>query len=171
MGGDRRRRNTYVRAPLMLMSSGSYWGQVKSRTSAAPTALSMTANARLAENDSLDSTVRVSTGGGAPPSATLLVRVQDLNMQVTHLCGLTETLGPVAINEWNSLWDTVSHDRKVQHRARQGVGNVVATPCGSSTRVAPTYWPTQPRRWNRSARKRCHDRVLQRRRIDSPSER
>ncbi len=68
------------------------------------------------------------TTGGAPPTPTLLARMAGLGMDVTHLYGLTETYGPIAVNEWHSEWDALSGAEQATLRARQGVGNVVAQP-------------------------------------------
>jgi fatty-acyl-CoA synthase len=95
--------------------------------SAAPTVLSMIAAAPEARGGPLDHRVRVDTGG-APPSPALLSTLEELRMDVTHLYGLTETYGPIAINEWHPEWnDRPAHDRAVL-KARQGVGNVIAEP-------------------------------------------
>jgi fatty-acyl-CoA synthase len=52
--------------------------------------------------------------------------MSDLNMNVTHLYGLTETYGPVVINQWRSEWDDLPGEKQAELKARQGVGNVVA---------------------------------------------
>jgi fatty-acyl-CoA synthase len=70
--------------------------------SAAPAVLTMIAEDSAAGE--LDHEVHVDTGG-APPSATLLARMDEMNLAVTHLYGLTETYGPLAINEWQPEWD------------------------------------------------------------------
>src|SRR5689334_5867080 len=93
--------------------------------SAAPTVLTM-----IAEDDAagpLDREVHVDTGG-APPSATLLARLDKLRLAVTHLYGLTETYGPLAINEWQPEWDDLEPDRQAMLRARQGAPNIIARP-------------------------------------------
>ena len=93
--------------------------------SAAPTVLTM-----IAEDDAagpLDHEVHVDTGG-APPSATLLARLDKLRLAVTHLYGLTETYGPLAINEWQPEWDDLEPDRQAMLRARQGAPNIIARP-------------------------------------------
>jgi fatty-acyl-CoA synthase len=72
-------------------------------------------------------TIRVATGG-APPTPTLLAELAELGMEVTHLYGLTETFGPVAICEWQPEWDELSGERQAALKARQGVGNVIAQP-------------------------------------------
>ena len=93
--------------------------------SAAPTVLTM-----IAEDDAagpLDHEVHVDTGG-APPSATLLARLDKLRLAVTHLYGLTETYGPLAINEWQPEWDDLEPDRQAMLRTRQGAPNIIARP-------------------------------------------
>jgi fatty-acyl-CoA synthase len=69
--------------------------------------------------------MRVATGG-APPTPTLLAELDALGIEVTHLYGLTETYGPVAISEWNPEWDELPSERRAVLKARQGVGNVIA---------------------------------------------
>ena len=95
--------------------------------SAAPTVLTMIANADQAAAGPLEPRVHVQTGG-APPTPTLLVRMSALNMEVTHLYGLTETYGPLAINQWHPEWDELPGEEQVQLKARQGTGNVIADP-------------------------------------------
>jgi fatty-acyl-CoA synthase len=41
--------------------------------------------------------------------------------KVTHLCGLTETYGPAAVNEWRAGWDALSPAEQAAKKARQGV--------------------------------------------------
>jgi fatty-acyl-CoA synthase len=64
--------------------------------------------------------------GGAPPSPTLLERAGRLNIDITHLYGLTETYGPVAVCAWNPDWDDLPAEARVRLRARQGVATVVS---------------------------------------------
>ena len=75
-------------------------------------------------------TVKVCTGG-APPSPTLLAQMAELNIDVTHLYGLTETYGPSLICDWRSEWDGLPADEQARIKARQGVGTLVT----SSVRV------------------------------------
>jgi fatty-acyl-CoA synthase len=93
--------------------------------SAAPTVLTMIAEDRAA--GPLDHEVHVDTGG-APPSATLLARMAAMNFAVTHLYGLTETYGPLAINQWQPQWDELPPDEQARLRARQGAPNLIARP-------------------------------------------
>ena len=93
--------------------------------SAAPTVLTMIAEDPAAGK--LDHEVHVDTGG-APPSATLLARMDAMNFAVTHLYGLTETYGPLAINEWQPEWNELPRDEQATLRARQGAPNIIARP-------------------------------------------
>ncbi|WP_432989954.1 AMP-binding protein [Dactylosporangium sp. CA-233914] len=95
--------------------------------SGAPVVLRLVAEAAQAAGPPLPSTVRVDTGG-APPSPALLERFQRLNMSVQHLYGLTETFGPVVVNDWQRRWDAYPPHQVARLKARQGVGNVIATP-------------------------------------------
>ena len=75
-------------------------------------------------------TVKVATGG-APPSPTLLSQLAELNIDVTHLYGLTETYGPSLICDWRREWDGLPAAEQARIKARQGVGTLVT----SSVRV------------------------------------
>ncbi|MGC1237677.1 MAG: AMP-binding protein [Acidimicrobiales bacterium] len=69
--------------------------------------------------------IRVAVGG-APPSPSLIAKCETLGLSVTHLYGLTETFGPVAICDWKSEWVDLPSDERSLRRARQGVGNIVS---------------------------------------------
>jgi fatty-acyl-CoA synthase len=66
--------------------------------------------------------------GGAPPAPALLERAARLNVAVTHLYGLTESYGPIAVCAWNPDWDERSDAEQARLRARQGVATVVSQP-------------------------------------------
>jgi fatty-acyl-CoA synthase len=89
----------------------------------APTVLTSLAAADSASR--LDHQVRAMTGG-APPSPSLLRRMNDLNIEVLHLYGLTETFGPAVLCDWRPEWDEGTPEERAERLARQGVGNVVA---------------------------------------------
>jgi fatty-acyl-CoA synthase len=93
--------------------------------SAAPTVLTMIAEDPAA--GVLDHEVHVQTGG-APPSAALLARMASMRFAVTHLYGLTETYGPLAINEWQPEWDSLDPGEQARLGARQGTPNIIARP-------------------------------------------
>ena len=94
--------------------------------SAAPTVLTMIVNAPEATaGPPLDPPVAVQTGG-APPSPTRIARMAGVGLQVTHLYGLTETYGPLALNDWQPQWNARPLAEQAALQARQGVGNVIA---------------------------------------------
>jgi fatty-acyl-CoA synthase len=64
--------------------------------------------------------------GGAPPSPTLLEQCAKLKLQITHLYGLTETYGPLAVCAWNPDWDEHPGEEQAALRARQGVATIVS---------------------------------------------
>jgi fatty-acyl-CoA synthase len=64
--------------------------------------------------------------GGAPPAPALLEKAAGLNIHITHLYGLTETYGPLAVCAWNPAWDELEAAEQAKLRARQGVGTVVS---------------------------------------------
>jgi fatty-acyl-CoA synthase len=90
---------------------------------AAPTVLTTIVNADQAEP--LEEPARVFVGG-APPAPALLEQAAKLNLHITHLYGLTETYGPLAVCAWNPDWDDKSDEEQAKLRARQGVGTVVS---------------------------------------------
>jgi fatty-acyl-CoA synthase len=63
--------------------------------------------------------VRVWTGG-APPSPTLLARMAELNFNLDHTYGLTETYGPFAINVPPPELAAGSGEELARYQARQG---------------------------------------------------
>jgi fatty-acyl-CoA synthase len=88
---------------------------------AAPTVLIMLTNDAAAHR--LERPVRVFTAG-APPSPTLIARMTELNFDLDHVYGLTETYGPCTISLPSLAAAGASPEEKAQLRARQGFGNV-----------------------------------------------
>ncbi len=86
----------------------------------APTVLLMLAEAPEAAGVRFDPPVRVATGG-APPSPTLLARMESLGVRVTHLYGLTETYGPHVYCEMQADWESLDPEGKARVMSRQGV--------------------------------------------------
>jgi len=86
----------------------------------APTVLLMVAEAPEAEGVHFDPPLRVATGG-APPSPTLLARMETLGVRVTHLYGLTETYGPHTFCEMQEDWEGLDVEGRARVMSRQGV--------------------------------------------------
>ena len=86
----------------------------------APTVLLMVAEAPEAQGVHFDPPLRVATGG-APPSPTLLARMEELGVRVTHLYGLTETYGPHTFCEMQEDWEALDVEGRARVMSRQGV--------------------------------------------------
>ena len=103
------------------------WGLLRSGEAtcfcAAPTVLTMLVNAPQAAR--LERPARMFTAG-APPSPTLIGQMEELNFQLEHVYGLTETYGPFTINVPAPGFERLDAPTRAQVRARQGVANVVA---------------------------------------------
>ncbi len=114
---------------LRNVEPGEIWRMIRTgevtHFNAAPTVLTMLARHEFATEGPAPRTISVATGG-APPSPTLLEEMAALNMDVTHLYGLTETFGPVTLCEWMPEWNALPVDEQARIKARQGVGNVIS---------------------------------------------
>jgi len=86
----------------------------------APVVLNMLANAPDEQRRDFDQRVDVATGGAAPPSA-VIVAMEKIGFQVTHLYGTTEAYGPATVCDWHPEWDRLSQADRAEKTARQGV--------------------------------------------------
>lgn len=64
--------------------------------------------------------------GGAPPSPTLIERMNELGAQLIHIYGLTETYGPYTVCAQQRHWKELSATEQAKLKARQGVPFVMA---------------------------------------------
>jgi len=92
----------------------------------APTVWLMVSEHPAAQGVRWDPPVRVAMGG-APPSPTLIARMEQLGARVLHLYGLTETYGPHVLCEMQREWEGLAPEGKARVLARQGVPMHVAT--------------------------------------------
>jgi fatty-acyl-CoA synthase len=86
----------------------------------APVVLSMLIHAPEVARRPFPQTVRVATGGAAPPS-TVITQMEAMGFAVTHLYGLTESYGPSTVCLWQPGLDDLPIDEKSAFMARQGV--------------------------------------------------
>ncbi|HEX5396920.1 MAG TPA: AMP-binding protein, partial [Candidatus Limnocylindria bacterium] len=56
----------------------------------------------------------------APPSPTLFARMNELNLRVVHVYGLTETYGPATVCPEPEAWRDLPAEEQARRRARQG---------------------------------------------------
>jgi fatty-acyl-CoA synthase len=63
---------------------------------------------------------------GAPPSPTLLAALEQLNIRVVHVYGLTETYGPHTVCTWQDGWNDLPAEDRARLLARQGQGYTTA---------------------------------------------
>ena len=89
----------------------------------APTVLVMLANAPEAHR--LEQPIRLFVAG-APPSPTIIGTMADLNFELEHVYGLTETYGPCTINVSPPGFEGRDPESKARLKARQGVPNLLA---------------------------------------------
>ena len=118
-----------VHVALRDLDAAGVWSAIGRRgithLNAAPTVLTMLASHPGATPAA--SPVHVAVGG-APPSPSLLARLADLNLHVTHLYGLTESYGPAVICDWRPEWNALGPAEQARRKARQGVANIACSP-------------------------------------------
>ncbi len=91
---------------------------------AAPTVLVTLATFERARDYHLAPDLRIGTGGAAP-AAAVLRNMEDLNITVVHLYGLTET-GPFLTScEWQPAWDAEDVATRYRLKARQGISQLL----------------------------------------------
>ena len=92
------------------------------RMCGAPIVLNLLIHAPDEVKCAFDQTVRVMTGGAAPPSA-VITAMERMGFSVIHAYGLTETYGPATHCAWQDPWDDLDLDGQAEMMARQGVRN------------------------------------------------
>lgn len=86
----------------------------------APVVLGMLIHAREDERVAFSQTVRVVTGGAAPPSA-VIAQMHALGFEITHTYGLTEVYGPSTVCAWQPGIDAKPWEERAAFQSRQGV--------------------------------------------------
>lgn len=64
--------------------------------------------------------VKVMTAGAAPP-ASVIQGMEEMDIEVTHVYGLTETYGPSVVCAWHEEWNESNIEQKARLKSRQGV--------------------------------------------------
>ncbi len=86
----------------------------------APIVLNLMAHADEKLKQGIDHQVNVMTAAAAPPPA-VLEAMQEMNFNVTHTYGLTETYGPAVVCAWHEQWDSLPITEQAELKSRQGV--------------------------------------------------
>ncbi|KAI5418805.1 putative acyl-activating enzyme 2, variant 2 [Lathyrus oleraceus] len=86
----------------------------------APVVMNMIANYN---RKLLNHKVEVLTGGSPPPPQILLM-MEENGFNITHMYGLTETLGAGSFCAWRPEWDMLPLEERSKMKARQGVPHV-----------------------------------------------
>jgi len=86
----------------------------------APVVLNMMANAPQEDQFVPDWPLLALTGGAAP-AAALIANMEKLNIEVEHLYGLTETLGPSVVCSWHEQWNGLPLQERADLKSRIGV--------------------------------------------------
>jgi fatty-acyl-CoA synthase len=100
---------------------------------AAPTVMTLLANATPEDRRVLSHPVRVLTAGSPPPAA-MLEAIASMGFDVDHVYGITEASGTPVSCAWQSAWDALPAVERAGLQARQGVravgleGMMVADP-------------------------------------------
>ena len=112
---------------LRRTDAGEIWRLIRqegvSHFNGAPTVQVMLANHEDAARLERPVTVTIA---GAPPSPTLLQKIEELNFRPIHVYGLTETYGPHTVCEWHNDWNGLPDKERSALRARQGQAYVTA---------------------------------------------
>ncbi len=112
---------------LRRPDAGEIWKMIRqegvTHFNGAPTVQVMLVNHEDAFRPEKPVTVTIA---GAPPSPTLIEKIEALNLKPVHVYGLTETYGPHTICEWHQAWDGLDDAEKAALRARQGQAYVTA---------------------------------------------
>ena len=85
----------------------------------APVVLSMLIHAPQAVRRPFDHTIKIATGGAAPPS-TVISQMEAMGFAVTHLYGLTESYGPSTVCMWQPGLDDLPIDEKARIHGSAG---------------------------------------------------
>jgi len=91
--------------------------------SAAPTVLSMLANAKNFLSLKLKNILKIITAGSSP-SSKIIKKFLLKNIDIIHVYGLTETLGPFTICEENHLSKNFGIEEKAEFKTLQGIPSV-----------------------------------------------
>jgi fatty-acyl-CoA synthase len=92
---------------------------------AAPTILIMMITYPGAGQVKMQRPLRILTAG-APPSPTVIQKMEAIGANIIHVYGLTEVYGPHSVCAWQAQWNDLSADEQAKIKSRQGVATIVS---------------------------------------------
>ncbi len=107
----------------------------------APIVMQLVSGAAAEERRPFSQQVKFMTAA-APPPASVLQRMAEEGIEVTHVYGLTEVYGPAVVCEWDPGWDSLDIHEQAALKARQGVTYPVQE--GIMVADAETLQPVPP---------------------------
>ncbi|WP_169392584.1 MULTISPECIES: AMP-binding protein [Psychrobacter] len=93
---------------------------------AAPVVHNLIANGKDALKSAISHTVK-GWVAGAPPSTTMLEKMEAMGFDITHVYGLTEVYGPVTICAEQDDWANLDIAERAQKKSRQGMPSHLMT--------------------------------------------
>lgn len=93
---------------------------------AAPVVHNLIANGKDALKSAITHTVK-GWVAGAPPSTTMLEKMEAMGFDITHVYGLTEVYGPVTICADQDDWANLDITERAQKKSRQGLPSHLMT--------------------------------------------
>lgn len=93
---------------------------------AAPVVHNLIANGKDALKAAISHTVK-GWVAGAPPSTTMLEKMEAMGFDITHVYGLTEVYGPVTLCAEQDNWAQLDISERAQKKSRQGVASHLMT--------------------------------------------
>jgi fatty-acyl-CoA synthase len=112
--------NVFLRAPRADAIFNAFADQGVTHLCGAPIIMSLISGASAEERRAFPQRVEMMTAAAPPPSA-VIAAIEELNINVTHVYGLTEVYGPAVVCAWKDAWNELPLDERARMKARQGV--------------------------------------------------
>ena len=112
--------NVFLRAPRADAIFNAFADHGVTHLCGAPIIMSLISGASAAERRAFPQRVEMMTAA-APPPAAVIAAIEELNINVTHVYGLTEVYGPAVVCAWKDAWNELPLDERARMKARQGV--------------------------------------------------
>lgn len=112
--------HVFLRAPRADAIFDAFADHGVTHLCGAPIIMSLISGAADKDKRQYSQTIEMMTAA-APPPATVIAAIEALNINVTHVYGLTEVYGPAVVCAWQPEWNSLPSDKRATLKARQGV--------------------------------------------------